>query len=263
MENTQAQCLSITDDEAQAIISHQSLFDGHQMTENVTVSLNELKSKMDYLTKKEIRLNWHSIALSEYWRAKQIPRGLRMNKKPSFGHKDPVFLQKWEQVLNKCSLDLTLLIIDQTKLEAKQVNAEVLTIRESIQTKIDTNEFKTMELKIKEELGNFERELKAYKIKKYERDAEDYKNGTVYDWNSRQRQRRGAPPTRRDRRNVLTSEEDTSDQGQTSDSSMGERFLGGHKRGPRNWRGRGRGVGREGRRDNSKINYALRSRNGL
>lgn len=47
---------------------------------------------------------------------------------------------------------------------------------------MDTINFTTMETELKEELSSFENEIKSYKIKKYEQDAEDYRRGTVYDW---------------------------------------------------------------------------------
>ncbi|KAL7374635.1 hypothetical protein ABVT39_004420 [Epinephelus coioides] len=105
-------------------------------------------------------------------------------------------------------------------------------------------DYSTMETELKEELTKFESELKAYKIKKYQRDTEDYKRGIVYNWTtSGQRNWRPcthggtrAPGTRAPRRQegsrqtqrpnlLLTSEEGTSDQDHTSASSTDEAFL--------------------------------------
>lgn len=205
-------------------------------------------------------MKWHSIALSEYWRTKQIPRGLRMNKRPSLGNKDPMFLQKWEQVLNKCSLDLTLLIVEQTKQEATQVHIEIENTRELLQKELEIGEWTGLENSIKEELIKFEKELKAYKIKKFERDAEDYKNDAVYNWKDTAHDR---PESRRAnwrrdgwRQNErqpdqLRSQDERSDPGHTSESSMDDHFLGGHRRPPPHPPNRGGRKRRGGARDRS------------
>lgn len=253
----QETCFSFEDADAERIISQESLFD-HPPQENATVSLENEKSKMSYLEKKEIRLKWHGIALSEYWRSKQIPRGLRVNKKPTLGNQDPEFKSKWEKILNKCSMDLTLLIIEQTKKEAEKVKTELQEIKTTLKTKMNKPDFTTMESAFKEELMKFEEELKAYKIKKYQRDSEDYKRGTVYNWTSgalyarrprarRQRHPRATqyegtrPGSRKDL--LLTSEDGTSDQSHTGASSAEEAFLEDDRSGRRKRGGaRGRGA---------------------
>ena len=192
---------------------------------------------MTYLERKDIRLKWHEIALSEYWRNKQIPRGLRINKKPTLGNQDPEFRKKWEQILNKCSMDLMLLIIEQSKQESSKIKTELQELKTTLRNNMDTTSFTTMETELKQELAGFEDQLKAYKIKKYERDAEDYRRGSVYDWTlhhswkpdaqrSQRPRRRRAPGGHRERARLgqrrellLTCEEETSDQGQTSASS--------------------------------------------
>lgn len=42
-------------------------------------------------------------------------RGLCNNRSNSFGMDDPEFLKKWENILNKCLLDLEVLMIEKTK----------------------------------------------------------------------------------------------------------------------------------------------------
>lgn len=254
----QALCFSLDDLEAQNIISQRSLFENCQ-NDNPTVSLTEEKSKMTYLEKKEIRLKWHGIALSEYWRNKQIPRGLRMNKKPTMGNQDPEFRKKWDQILNKCWLDLTLLIIEQTKLETQKVNADLQELKTTLKSNMSKADYTKMETDLKDELTKFEDELKAYKIKKYQRDAEDYKRGTIYNWTTNtQRSRRprayrdtratGARGQQGDNRRrqhrdlFLTSEEGTSEQDHTSASSADEAFLG-RDRAPVRKQGGGGGRG--------------------
>lgn len=168
----QTACFSFNDAEAQNIISQQTLF-GEQRRDDPNLNHEGRKTKLIYLEKKNIRLKWHGIALSEYWRKKQIPRGLRIHKKPTLGNHDPEFINKWERILNKCSLDLTLLIIEQTKKDAEKVTSELQELKTEINAS-DTTQLTKLEDEIKEGLIKFEDELKAFKIKKYGRDADDY-----------------------------------------------------------------------------------------
>ncbi len=49
-------------------------------------SSNDLKLRLERLYLKEARLVMHGSTLSEYWRNKNIPRGLRIQKAPTIGN---------------------------------------------------------------------------------------------------------------------------------------------------------------------------------
>lgn len=248
LQNDQALCLSYDDAEAQNILFQDSLFEVGQT--ETTSNIEEHKVKLMYMEKKSVRLKWHGVALSEYWRKKQIPRGLRINKTPTLGSHDPEFVRKWEKILNKCSLDLTLLIIEQTKKDAEKVQTEISELKSTLKEN-NASQLSKLETEIKAGLDTFEEELKAFKIKKFERDAEDYRRGLVYNWTRRDTriprgtarlQRHGRQLQHRPIRDLLlTSEAETSDQGHTSASSTDEAFLGGGARGRRGRRRRGGG----------------------
>lgn len=267
----QTVCFSFDDAEAQSIISQQSLFGEHQR-DNAHFYHDDQKSQLIYLEEKNIRLKWHGIALSEYWRKKQIPRGLRIYKKPALGKGDTEFMNKWERILNKCSLDLTLLIIEQTKKDAEKVMTEIQELKTEINTP-DTTQVAKLEEAIKEGLAKFEDELKAFKIEKYERDAEDYRRGSVYKWDKRRQQKpqtrgqrsgqrggqrgghRRGEQRQKERHLLLTSEAETSDQGSSSASSSTDGpFLG--QRGGHTYR-KGRGGAKGRSRDPNRFTRSL------
>lgn len=68
--------------------------------------------------------------LSNYWREKIISRGLRIRKFPSFGADDSEFKDKWEAILNKCSLDLMLLLIEGAKKQKSHTQNEMANLKE-------------------------------------------------------------------------------------------------------------------------------------
>lgn len=55
----------------------------------------------------------HASSLNDYLNANVIPRGLRIQKGPAMFKNNETFLQKWKAILNQCSTDLMLLIIQQ------------------------------------------------------------------------------------------------------------------------------------------------------
>lgn len=263
LPNEQAVCLSFDETEAQNILFQDTLFEDGQPKS--TSILDDQRQKLMYLEEKCVRLKWHGVALSEYWRKKQIPRGLRVSKRPTLGHHDPDFMKNWEKILNKCSLDLTLLIIEQTKRDVEKTKNDISELKTTLKD-IDAPQLSNLEMEIQTELKTFEEDLKAYKIRKFERDAEDYRTGSVYNWKRKDKprvpkpaahpRRYGRPPERRPNRDLLlTSESETSDQGHTSASSTDDHFLGGRGRG-RGQRGKRRGGG-NGSRDPNRVTRSL------
>ena len=73
----------------------------------------------------------HGSTLSEYWRNENIPRGWLIQKAPIIGKLDELdesdenFIKRWGEILNKCSLDLMLLIIKQVSNEAHELKTEI------------------------------------------------------------------------------------------------------------------------------------------
>lgn len=133
------------------------------------------------LKEKNLKLHLHIVSMSDYWREGIIPRGLRISKFPSFPTSDTDFKDKWEAVLNKCSMDLILLLIQQAKKE-KAINEDLIhTFEESLrQTEVEVAT--PYRQRIQAGLDQLERSIKALKIKKMQRDQGDYSRRQVYKW---------------------------------------------------------------------------------
>lgn len=54
-----------------------------------------------------------------------IPKGLRLNKFLSFGYDNLEFKDKWEAILNKCSLDLILLLIEEVRKQKSVLQSQI------------------------------------------------------------------------------------------------------------------------------------------
>ncbi len=129
----------------------------------------------------------HGSTLSEYWRNKKIPGGLRIQKAPTIGKSNIDFAKRWGEILNKCSLDLMLLIIEQVTTEAEELKSQIHAHEETMKQKFGDT-FKEIEKSMKNIVVKYKEKLQATKIKKYRRDSEDYQKNEVYSWETTKQQ---------------------------------------------------------------------------
>ena len=54
-----------------------------------------------------------------------IPQGLHIQKAPTLGKDDEQFMKRWGEILNKCSFDLMLLIIEQCTADTPRLKTEI------------------------------------------------------------------------------------------------------------------------------------------
>ncbi|CAH2222022.1 Hypothetical predicted protein [Pelobates cultripes] len=110
----QAEVIQITDEQAAAIL-------WPQMDADLPASSDakDILRELQKLKQKEIDLEPHAIYLSDYYRMKKIPRGFRIKNVPTNGRNNPEVCRKWIGVLNKCSLDLMLVVIEEVGRELK------------------------------------------------------------------------------------------------------------------------------------------------
>lgn len=181
---------SYSNEEGQNIIVPDTLFDQTcAQTDDVKMFLDFKKS-----AEKELKLSLHMTSLSDYWREKMIPRGLRIKKFPSFGFPDMEFKHKWEAILNKCSLDLMLLLIEEAKKQRCESQKEMEELKAEMSSKFADKE-PTFEKDLKEGLDKLQKEIKQEKLEKFKRDQQDYKEERVYTW--KQKHGRSTLPQRR------------------------------------------------------------------
>lgn len=145
--------------------------------------------RLEHLKKKEIRYTLHGSTLSQYWRNKRIPRGLRIHKEPTIGRNNENFCKRWCDILNKCSLDLMLLVIEHVNDELSKTCSEITELQTEMATKYDAQQLQNIQDQCSALIEGYKKELLEIKLRKYRRDTLDYKNGQVYRWLSTPRRR--------------------------------------------------------------------------
>ena len=159
-----------------------------------TCDLKKTQYELRKLMKKDMEHKWNIVSLSDYWRAERIPRGLRMNKFPATKG-DASFKDKWEAILNKCSMDLMLLIIEDGKKQREELQTQIALIESSMH--LTPEQSAPFYKKITDDIHRAEEDLKAKKAEKFQRDAEDYQQDRVYKWDKPPRTPRSSRPASR------------------------------------------------------------------
>ncbi|OCT90302.1 hypothetical protein XELAEV_18018915mg [Xenopus laevis] len=95
---------------------------------------------------------------------KNIPRGLRSHLRPTMFQDDESFVERWESILNICSLDLELALMEQLR------NTEA------------AEKFEFGRSKLQSSLRQFQDEVEMRKCQKFQRDGAAYESGRVYRW---------------------------------------------------------------------------------
>ncbi|OCT87195.1 hypothetical protein XELAEV_18020892mg [Xenopus laevis] len=144
------------------------------------------------LRKKEAELHLHGVSLSDYYRESRIPRGFRLNSTPTLGRNNPSFCTRWCQILDRCSLDLMLLVIEEAGRELAAVRNDLSGFEAAHQETLRNDKETDWCGRLQEQVGKYKAELLAFKSAKRLKVQQDYKEGTVYRW-----QQSGAPRRRR------------------------------------------------------------------
>lgn len=181
------------------------------------------------LKKKEIDLLLHGTYLSSYHRQKLIPRGFRIRNIPTLGRANSDFCSKWCKILNKCSSDLLLLVVEYVGKDLKQTQGEIEEFE--AQNLINLTQDKTLDWikNLETNVLKYKQELVAFKENKLQIVKEDYRQKRVYRWLL-------GLPERRERRTfrkykpsslmTVDSSGDSTDSDQGNRTSITQPFLG-------------------------------------
>lgn len=207
-----------TNEQGKDIIVQDSLLDNEVMTQST--DLSNMFFDLKKLSEKEKKLDLHCITLSDYWRKDMIPRGLRIKKFPSFGSDNTDFKDKWEAILNKCSLDLILLLITEAKIQKNNVQEEIQELKQKIADIQDSAQTKeSFEQKLRVDIEKLSQTLRQLKLDKFRRDQEDYKQGKVYTWTNKSSHQRDNHRPRRAHSVSFHLPSSGEDEGAASDSN--------------------------------------------
>ncbi|OCT80133.1 hypothetical protein XELAEV_18026943mg [Xenopus laevis] len=143
--------------------------------ENLTRNLEKEKKRL-------IGLELHAITLTEYYKCKRIPRGLRVKLRPTIFQENIEFVKRYEQIVNKCSFDILLLNIEFLQIAIPEVRTQITAIEQNLKDSLQPTELRNLLTRTEETLQRHRKEIKDRKRAKFIRDSEDYRQGSVYQW---------------------------------------------------------------------------------
>ncbi|OCT65860.1 hypothetical protein XELAEV_18042110mg [Xenopus laevis] len=144
---------------------------------------------LERLQRKKVAWDLHSMTLAEYVKVQRIPRGLRSHLRPTMFGGDEAFRTKWESILNKCSFDLMVALLEQIQKETPSVSALIVEKEQKMRNQYAERELSEGLTKLTDSIAAFRATLEIRKREKFRRDAEDYSAGTIYKWRNSQEQR--------------------------------------------------------------------------
>lgn len=182
--------LSFTQDHIQNLTKEKTQFVQFTSTEEVSQEITW--DALLKLQKKKIKMELHRFSLIEYINRQQIHRGLRVYKEPRKPAMAVTFIEQWNRILNKCLLDLMVLIIDSVRIDLDKLSEEVKTTEATLQSVMSEGAYKAKLEELEKQLQLYHQDVMAIKIKKLKRDHTDYTVGYVYPWmNAKRKSKKG------------------------------------------------------------------------
>ncbi|OCT94524.1 hypothetical protein XELAEV_18012197mg, partial [Xenopus laevis] len=191
-------------------------------------SETEIYRKLEQLKRREVAWSLHASSLAEYARAQRIPRGLRITLKPALFRDNQDFNTKWRGILNRCSLDLIALTIQQLHCGSKELKQQIHAL-EGEYSAIPEVADKTALQELEQKLESLQQEILQVKLRKFKRDTQDYERGEVYSWKDARRKYRrqpGSSVARSDRSSAHSTELEQASPSSLQNSFGSSPFLG-------------------------------------
>lgn len=149
-----------------------------------TPSTKELKKRYEFLAKKNISLRLHMTTLGEYFKVQRIPRGIRSHLRPNLFAGDIAYCKRFENLSNKYAFDFILMNIEYLQGEVNRIATEMLEVDAILQVQLVEEEYCKFKDFISTILSKFQNEAEEGKRTKWQRDMNDYKRGSIYNWQS-------------------------------------------------------------------------------
>ncbi|CAJ0954323.1 unnamed protein product [Ranitomeya imitator] len=112
------------------------------------IPAQELQSKDDEREQRWLAsFDLHSITLAEYYRMSRIPCGLRCQLRPTLFSEKPDYCDRFQKILNKCSLDIILLTIDFLQTANAESEEKLSSIEEKLSTSLSASDWNTLKAK--------------------------------------------------------------------------------------------------------------------
>lgn len=163
-------------------LNPESVFSNDQpMIENEE-DFSALLKTLDGLLEKQIKTWWDVFTFEHYRRENLIFRSLRWEVPPQDGFNDQSFMNEWLEFFNKAGRELQGLVLKRKQIKLSMLNEKIRDLQEKLEPIKDTNQMNEFNNNIKKKLEKIDRETQKKKVKKFNRDLNDFKTNKIYAW---------------------------------------------------------------------------------
>ncbi|XP_069590110.1 uncharacterized protein [Ranitomeya imitator] len=219
---------SYNNDESSSILAQSTL-----SSDFLKVPPRETRGRdLERALRHQVNIELHCATLSEYFRVKRIPRGLRAPLRPTLFSDCPDFCLRFEQILNKCSFDLITLTLENLHKAIDSNAARIKSIETQLTTTGTAEEVSSLRAQIQERIDLHKRDTENRKRNKFSRDTIDYETNQVYRWQDSTSSSRRQPP-RNHRSSTDYSTSGSEPERSSNPSTSASSFLGPRRRFPK------------------------------
>ncbi|XP_077117122.1 uncharacterized protein LOC143773609 [Ranitomeya variabilis] len=151
--------------------------------EFLKIPATDLRTRDYEKTKRKlVSYDLHCITLAEYHRQSKIPRGLRSHLRPTLFADNQEYCDKYQKILNKCSLDIIVLTVEYLQKEISEIRKNIQAIESQLAATLPSAEWSTLKEKTDKIITEHQKNLQDRKRQKFQRDNDDYLSNRVYRW---------------------------------------------------------------------------------
>ncbi|XP_044161170.1 uncharacterized protein LOC122945981 [Bufo gargarizans] len=133
-------------------------------------------------SKRLIASELHCVTLAECYKNGRIPRGLRVHLRPNLFPSNKEYCNKFETILNKCSMDIIVLSIEYLQKSISETRDKIATIEAQLVSTTSTQEWNDLKKKTEKILEDHRKYIEQTKRAKFTRDTEEYQLNRIYRW---------------------------------------------------------------------------------
>lgn len=134
------------------------------------------------MQKRKIRYEFHASSLLNYLKSNHIPRSLRLQKASTLFTNNIEFKQKLISILNKCSFDLMLILVQRSKAEVVTTQNETAKMKDQINSSFESAIINKQIETMQSQLKKYSDSILSWKTCKFSLDIQYYETDQVYPW---------------------------------------------------------------------------------
>lgn len=163
-------------------INPDNIFSANQEMAEIDEDVSGMLRSLESLLEKQIKTWWDVFTFTHYQKEKLIFRSLRWDVPPQDGLEDQCFMIEWLEFFNRVGRELQDLVLTRKQVKLGKLNEQISGIRKKLEPISESSQMKEFNTNMKKKLEKVDRDTQKKKVRKYNRDAADFKNNKIYAW---------------------------------------------------------------------------------